>query len=114
MLSLTGGGKSMFWSRLLENNMKQGKAVKKIPGGKLVRVDVEYGERIEQLRITGDFFMHPEDALQAIEKCLEGADLPFDPGMAVELVEAALQEQQAVVVGFSPPDLAALIGEALK
>lgn len=94
--------------------MKQGKALKKIPGGKLVRVDVDYGERIEKCCITGDFFMHPEEALLAVEKCLIGLDLPFDPAAAEEKIEAILHEQQADVVGFTPVDLAALIGEALK
>jgi lipoate-protein ligase A len=94
--------------------IQQGMKLKKIPGGKLVRVDVEFDQHIEKCRITGDFFIHPEEALLAIEKSLNGLELPFDPADVVEKIEAVLLEQQAVVVGFSPPDLAALIGEALK
>ncbi|MBN1873227.1 MAG: biotin--protein ligase [Anaerolineae bacterium] len=48
----------------------------KVKGGKLLRVrlNVDAG-MIRTVRITGDFFMHPEDALETLEHSLIG--IPF-------------------------------------
>lgn len=40
----------------------------KVPGGKLLRVRLQVeAHRIKAIRLTGDFFMHPEHALEALE-----------------------------------------------
>ncbi|NPV75400.1 MAG: hypothetical protein HPY59_03395 [Anaerolineae bacterium] len=95
--------------------LKQGKAIKKIPGGKLVRVDVTYSPaRLESVKITGDFFLHPEDLLVAMENRLTGAALPLSkPQMASDL-QALLDEQGATLIGFSPADLMDILEEALQ
>ena len=54
----------------------------KMPGGKLVvaDVDVVHG-RLAEARISGDFFIEPDDALDAINGAL--ANLPADSSEAV-------------------------------
>jgi lipoate---protein ligase len=51
----------------------------KAVGGKLLRVRMTVTEDsppvIQTLRITGDFFMHPEEALEDLERLLTGAPL---------------------------------------
>src|SRR6266571_4065376 len=48
----------------------------KAPGGKLLRVRLrETGGRIESAKISGDFFLIPEDSLAKLEKMLE--DVPL-------------------------------------
>ena len=98
--------------RISQNDMHSS-IIKKIPGGKLLRVDIDYVNTIDEIQITGDFFLHPEDALLAIEKGLQGIELPFNPKMAEQIIRNQLEYQQATVVGFSPADLAAVIAEAL-
>ena len=45
----------------------------KVPGGKLVVVDVESdGERITAFRLSGDFFLEPDDALEQIDAAVLG------------------------------------------
>ncbi|MEJ5311315.1 MAG: lipoate protein ligase C-terminal domain-containing protein [Anaerolineae bacterium] len=48
-------------------------------GGKLLRVRMSVTEDnppvIQTLRITGDFFMHPEEAIEDLEQLLTGAPL---------------------------------------
>lgn len=48
-------------------------------GGKLLRVRMTVTEdsppRIQTLRITGDFFMHPEEAIEDLEQLLTGVSL---------------------------------------
>lgn len=53
----------------------------KVPGGKLLRVQLTLDTlkappTIADLRIHGDFFMHPEEAIEELEACLVG--LPCD------------------------------------
>jgi lipoate---protein ligase len=51
-----------------------GQFIRKVPGGKLLRVSVESNEGIiESVRISGDFFAHPEDIIEALESKLKGA-----------------------------------------
>ncbi len=46
----------------------------KIPGGKLVVVDVEAdGGVLRRVRVAGDFFLEPDEALDAVNRALEGA-----------------------------------------
>ncbi|NPV86603.1 MAG: hypothetical protein HPY45_11425 [Anaerolineae bacterium] len=94
--------------------MKQTSLTKKIPGGKLLRVDIGYSDRVEQVKITGDFFLHPEDVLSALEDTIRGTLLPIDSdGLALQL-EAVLCSQHAEIIGFSPADLAEMIVEAVQ
>ncbi len=94
--------------------MKQAKAIKKVPGGKLVRVDITYGERLEKVIITGDFFLYPEDVLPVIENALAGALLPLEKTSLIEKVQNILNREKAVLVGFSPQDLIDILEEAMQ
>ncbi|MEM3462343.1 MAG: lipoate protein ligase C-terminal domain-containing protein, partial [Candidatus Bathyarchaeia archaeon] len=52
----------------------------KVRGGKLIRVLLEEDRgRIARIRITGDFFLHPEDAIFELERALEGVELKEGP-----------------------------------
>lgn len=59
----------------------------KVPGCKLVVVDVEVeGGRLEQVRVSGDFFLEPGEALEDINRAWEGASA--DAGVLAGLVRA--------------------------
>jgi len=46
----------------------------KIPGGKLLAAELTVeGDRMVGVKITGDFFMHPETAIIELEKALENS-----------------------------------------
>ena len=53
----------------------------KVEGGKLLRVRLTVAETADgdrlmtSISIYGDFFMHPEDAIEALERLLDGAPL---------------------------------------
>ena len=36
---------------------------------------MDYDDKIRSISITGDFFMHPEDAIDKLNKALEGLEL---------------------------------------
>jgi len=54
------------------------KSVYKIPGGKLVKINLEYDEaskKIINVGITGDFFAYPEESIDVLEKELQDVTL---------------------------------------
>jgi len=53
----------------------KGKYVLKVPNGKLLKVFLEYeGDRINKIKITGDFFIHPEETIDELERELTGIE----------------------------------------
>ena len=88
------------------------RAQRKVPGGKLVRIDaVCDGHYFSNIRITGDFFVHPEEALGGIERDLETAGLNGGEPDLERLVETIVEANGARTVGFGPEDVAALLRE---
>jgi lipoate---protein ligase len=52
----------------------QGHSVYKVPAGKLLKISVDYDEKtfvINEIRITGDFFAYPEEAIELLETRLK-------------------------------------------
>jgi len=95
-------------------SLKAGKAIKKVEGGKLVRVDALFDTQLVQVTITGDFFLYPEEALAAIENALKGASLPLERASLTSKVQKIVEEMHATLVGFSPEDLVAILEEAVS
>ncbi len=77
--------------------------------GKLVVVDVTFEEDfIKNIRITGDFFLHPEDRIEYIEDRLKG--------VAMDDVERVIRDamRDTEYAGISPESLSIAIWEAWK
>lgn len=85
----------------------------KVPGGKLVVADLEVRDgRLADVRISGDFFLEPPEALEAINRSLNG--LPANAGER----ELALAVQSALpadteMFGFSAEAVAVVLRRAL-
>lgn len=94
--------------------MKVSKAVKKVPGGKLLRVDVTFDQQLEKVKITGDFFLYPEEILPTIEEAFTGVHLPLDKTRLIEKIRSILNMENAVLVGFNPEDLIDTLDEAVR
>ena len=59
-----------------ESGISEGRADYKVKGGKLIRVKVRYkGDVIESVRFYGDFFIHPEEAIEGLESSLSGKSM---------------------------------------
>lgn len=94
-------------------------ATKKITGGKLVRVKIESTDagtqnHISGINISGDFFLHPEDALDHVQQKLAGLSTSSSPQIFEQEIERALAEKKAAFIGASAKDLAEIIHEALQ
>lgn len=85
---------------------------RKVPGGKLVRIDaVCEGQVISDIRISGDFFVHPEEALFSIERGLDEMRLNGNEGDMAERVGLAVSAAGATLIGFGAGDIADLLKE---
>ncbi len=91
----------------------RGFASKKIVGGKLVKVNVDCGYIINDINISGDFFMHPEEGLFEIEHALHG----IHPADSVDRIERIIKEtaekHNIEMVGVDSRAMAEAIKEAI-
>ncbi len=94
----------------------------KVPGGKMIRIRAEVKNNfIHEVKITGDFFLHPEEGIELLEGALRGKELEREElettlediirgnsiqlvGVAVEdFVEALLRLKEYNSTNASPP-----------
>ncbi|RIX30018.1 lipoate--protein ligase family protein [Amnibacterium setariae] len=85
----------------------------KVPGGKLVVVDLEVDDgRIAAFRLAGDFFLEPDEALAAIDAAVTGLPEEASAADIAAAVRAALPAD-AVLLGFSPEAVATAVRRAI-
>lgn len=76
----------------------------KVPGGKLLRIKMTVeDDKISSILIMGDFFLHPEDTIVAIEKSLIGVNLGRE-GL-LRSINSAMADKSAVLIGAAPEDI---------
>ncbi len=85
----------------------------KVPGGKLVVVDLEVADgTLRDVRVSGDFFLEPDEALDAIDRALEGAPADSSAQALTRRVDAELPPH-TTMYGFSAADVATAVRRAL-
>ena len=85
----------------------------KVPGGKLVVVDLEVdSQTITSCRIAGDFFLEPDEALEDINRAVVGLPLGASAEDVAESVRRALGPD-VVMMGFSPEAIGTVVRRAL-
>jgi len=83
------------------------KRVYKAPGGKLLKASFSVEEgHVVGVRLYGDFFMHPEEAIEELERAVDGSLLD-----ECELIErvTGFYESDVEVLGARPEDFVALL-----
>lgn len=85
---------------------------RKVSGGKLLRADVVIDGTIEEVRLHGDFFIYPEEGLEAIEEAVEGLDVDTTVEEIRERIETSLGPNVRTV-GFEPQDVATVVKEVV-
>lgn len=89
----------------------------KVAGGKLLRMKADVGgdavSAVTRAELTGDFFLHPEDGVEALEQALVGVEVDA----TVEEIDARLRDAVArgglILVGFETRDVAQTLYSAL-
>ncbi|MER7764866.1 biotin/lipoate A/B protein ligase family protein [Streptomyces sp. NPDC097619] len=85
----------------------------KVPGGKLVVVDLEEeAGALRGVRVSGDFFLEPDEALDAVNGALEGAPADADAAALAARVSAALPPG-AHLFGVTPEGIGIAVRRAL-
>ncbi len=75
----------------------------KVPNGKLLRIQANLDEDIiSSIKISGDFFIHPETAIIEIEKLLAGVKIQN----IADKLDKFIKEKKITLVGFNSADLA--------
>ena len=85
----------------------------KIPGGKLVVVDLAVaGGRIDGVQVSGDFFLEPPETLDAINAAIDG--MPADAGEeALTAAVAAALGPETQTYGITSAGVAVAVRRAL-
>ena len=89
----------------------------KVPGGKLVVVDLEERDgRIAEFHLAGDFFLEPDDALEVIDAAVTGLPVEADVSTVAAAVRSALDSAfpgGAQLLGFTPEAVGTAVRRAL-
>jgi lipoate-protein ligase A len=97
-----------------ETELRQCFSQRKVRGGKLVRLRLIHdGEEIRSVRITGDFMVHPEEALEGMEMSLNGLPVEADMEIYLSRLDNEIEHHGAELIGFSSHDIAELVREAM-
>lgn len=85
----------------------------KVPGGKLVVADVDVAAgRLTKVRVSGDFFLEPDEALEEINATLTGMPADADAERLAVAVRAGVPAQ-ARMVGFGPEAVGVAVRRAV-
>lgn len=91
----------------------QGHGEFKMPGGKLVVADLAIAaDALAQVAISGDFFLEPDSALDAINAALTGLSRHSDADAMAVAVQAGLPAGTAMY-GVSPGAIAVAVRRAI-
>lgn len=91
------------------------RSVHKVPGGKLLKVHLwpdQAEERISKVKIFGDFFVHPEESIEDLEKHLQ--DTRLDTDAIVDRVSEFLESAEVEIFGITPEAIAHAIMLAIE
>ena len=82
----------------------------KVPGGKLLACEVMVKDGvITDLKLSGDFFMHPETAIIDLEEAIQGTSIQS----LQEKIFDFFQMKEITLFGVSPKDFVTVIQLAL-
>ncbi|MEU0137621.1 biotin/lipoate A/B protein ligase family protein [Streptomyces sp. NPDC006296] len=85
----------------------------KVPGGKLVVVDLDVRDGVlRDVRVAGDFFLEPDEAVLAIDAALEGAPSSTDAAGLAARITAALPDS-VVMLGLTAEGVGTAVRRAL-
>lgn len=81
--------------------------------GKLLKIHLNYEAGcIQHIRITGDFFLYPEEGIEQLQKQLAGA--PLEKEKLAQQIREILAKEKMEAFGFTNEQLAEAILGAVK
>ncbi len=95
----------------------QGVHTEKVPGGKLLRVKVEYNPEnmlIEDVQVHGDFFIYPEEFIDDIEQLLVNLDQKDSEQSITAALQRLIEDESADLIGITPESIARAFKTAIS
>jgi len=93
--------------------MTQKIVVRKVHGGKLFRLRYDPEGRGQKVSLDGDFFVHPEEGIDALERYLERCVGMKQREDAVRFLEGKIDEDSIQIIGADAEELIAALWEAM-
>jgi hypothetical protein len=91
------------------------KSIYKVPNGKLLKISLEYNENtnyIENIKITGDFFAYPEEAIDIIEEKLK--NIQIKKNTLFDIIKSIINKHEIEFIGLNTEGLTEGILMCLK
>lgn len=86
----------------------------KIPQGKLVRISLDYDTAtLQNIKICGDFFIHPEETIEEMERALYHLPVEAAETRIQQLLDRAVHAKNAQLIGVDTQTVAKLIHEVI-
>ena len=92
----------------------KGRAVQKVEAGKLLKISVEFDDVIDDVKITGDFFLHPEESIKDLEKNLFGLKSNADESSIISILNDVIEEKNIQLIGITSEAIAKTIRKAMQ
>lgn len=89
------------------------KVIDKVPNGKLIAMEVQIlNNKVSSMKITGDFFLYPEEQIKQIEASFLGLPVSISDPELTDKLQHALKG--AELIGVSIDDLIRLFRKAVS
>ena len=90
-------------------------ASEKVVGGKLVSIEVSAEDNVVSgVKITGDFFLHPEERISDLESSLVGVKIPFDWIDTEKKLLTAITDKRLELVGVKSGNIISVMQKAVS
>jgi len=86
--------------------------VRKVRGGKLFRLRYDPEGTGKKVLLDGDFFVHPEEGIEALERYLQRCAEMGEMQDAIRFLEGKLDEDSIEIIGADAGELIAALWEA--
>ena len=81
-------------------------SVYKVPQGKLLKISLDYDDTtnvIQQVCLTGDFFIHPEEGLELLEQSL--SHTTYNRDAILKRIQHQITAHQLILIGVTAEGL---------
>ncbi|MEF8848698.1 MAG: lipoate protein ligase C-terminal domain-containing protein [Candidatus Thermoplasmatota archaeon] len=91
------------------------KTTYKVPKGKLLKISLDFDNkkrRINDIKITGDFFAYPEESIETIEKKLK--NIPLEKEKIEKQIDFTIKENNFKLIGVNAEQITKGIMKCFK
>ena len=92
---------------LIRTQSMRSHSIYKVPEGKLLKISLDYDDKeqvIKDIRITGDFFAYPEEAIELLETQLR--NVPLNRDVLYRTISSIITKYHIQFIGLNVEGLA--------